>query len=137
MPKASTSVLRKPAPPVPGKQTRAAEVKQGRGIKFERVTADIDSLVAPRGFRASVLLRFVGLSKKDGHRHYSMLAMIGQNDTSRVSLCFKFTGEETVRFDLPDKTPLSAASLAPALQQYVKQSISVDQQGLEPPIIDD
>src|SRR5262245_23811261 len=132
----STSAMRKSAPRI-ARETRVAEDKTGRGIKFERVTADIASLVAPRGFRTSVLLRFVGLNKKDGHRHYSMLAMVGQNDTSRVSVCFKFTGEETVRFDLPDKTPVSAASLAPALQQYVKQNIVVDQQGLDPPIIDD
>src|SRR5215831_3955905 len=115
----STSAMRKSAPRIAAKETRAADDKPVRGIKVQPVTTDIDAFVAPRGFHASVLLRFVTLSKKDGHRHYSMLVMVGQNDTNKVSACFKFTGEETVRFDLPPGTPLSAASLAPALQQYV------------------
>ena len=133
----STSAMRKSAPRIPAKETRVAEDKPVRDIKFQRLTADVDPLVAPRGFRASVLLRFVGLSKKDGHRHYSFLAVVGQNDANKVNASFKFTGEETVRFDLPSGVPVCGASLVPALQQYVKQCIAPDQQGLAPPIIDD
>jgi hypothetical protein len=126
--------MRKSAPRIPAKETRVADDKPVRGIKFQRVMGDIGPLVAPRGFHASVLLRFV--NKKDGHRHYSMLVMVGQNDTNKVNACFTFTGEETVRFDLPAGIPVSAASLAPALQQYVR-TLPADQRGNDPPIIDD
>lgn len=131
----SSSAMRKSAPRIAAKDARVSEDRSTRGIKFQVVTADIDSLVAPRGFRASVLLRFV--NKKDGHRHYSILTVVGQNDTNRVTTYFKFTGEETVRFDVPSGVPLCATSLAPALQQYVQQVVPAGQRGNDPPIIDD
>jgi hypothetical protein len=131
----STSAMRKSAPRIAGKEARPVEDKPAREIKFQRLTADVYPLVAPRGFRATVLLRFV--NKKDGHRHYSILAMVGQNDASKVNTAFKFTGEETVRFDVPSGVSVCASSLVPALQQYVRQNIPAEQRGNDPPIIDD
>lgn len=90
--------------------------KPTRRPMLTRVTGDIN-LVAPRGYRASVLLKFV--SRDDGHRYYSWWAMVGRRDSEAVSTKYKYTGEDVIRCDVPEGMPLSAESLQPYLAAFL------------------
>src|SRR5262245_59096693 len=117
MQKSTRSVPRKPAPPPPPppRTPRAVSVKQPKP-KITRLERDVE-LVAPRGCHASVLLKLV--DRDDGHRYYSWWAVVGRHDMDSVSVSYKYTGEETIRFDLPDGIPLSAESVQPHLTRFL------------------
>lgn len=89
-----------------------------------RLTGDVE-LVAPRGCSASVLLKLV--TRDDGHRYYSLWAVVGRYDRDKISVPYKYTGEDTIRFDLPEGMPLSAERLQPYLSDYLASD------GTEPP----
>jgi hypothetical protein len=85
--------------------------------KITRLKSDI-TLVAPKGCHASVLLKLV--DRVDGSRYYSWWAMVGRYDMDKIAISYKYTGEDTIRCDLPEGMPLQAAVLQRHLVRYLK-----------------
>jgi hypothetical protein len=96
-----------------------------------RIDRDIE-LVAPPGCSASVVLKFVG--SHDGSRYYTWWAVAGRDNMDTVAIRFRYSGEDTIRFDLPEGMPLSAESLQPHLATYLASVDPPPPQG-KPPII--
>jgi hypothetical protein len=84
---------------------------------IERIEGDTD-LVAPPGCYASVLLKLV--HRDDGHRYYSWWAVAGRHGMDAISVPYKYTGEDTIRFDVPEGMPLSAQSLQRHLDAFLE-----------------
>lgn len=132
MQKITRAVPHKPVRPIANKRTRVRTAKPaGTRVRrakpvpagkpayrptVTRVTGDVE-LIAPEGCRASVLVKLV--DRDDGHRYYAWWAMVGRNAMDACSVRYKFTGEDTIRFDLPDGMPLSAEALQPHLAAYL------------------
>jgi hypothetical protein len=81
-------------------------------------------LVAPEDCQASLILKLVAHAK---YRYYACWLLVGRFDTEAMSVRYKFTGENTVRCDLPTGAVLSAAALQPHLVKFLKS------EGTEPP----
>jgi hypothetical protein len=96
---------------------------------ISRVKNDV-RLVAPPGCYASVLLKLV--DREDGRRYYSWWAMAGRHDADNVCVPYKYTGEDTIRFDLPLGMPLSESRIQSHLAKFLKDERSSAD---EPPII--
>src|SRR5262245_50791331 len=101
MSKSSSPAQRKSArritqPPPPPKPPRAA--KPPVPI-VSRIEADVE-LVAPQGCYATVIVKLV--DRDDEHRYYSWWTLVGRNDMDKIAVRYEFTGEDTIRFDLPD-----------------------------------
>ena len=109
----------KPAAHKPARRARATQPPT-----ITRLVSDVE-LTPPRGYSASVLLKLV--SRDDGHRYYAWWAMAGRYDRDTIAISYKYTGEDTIRVDLPEGMPLSAASLQPHLTAYLTS------EGIEPP----
>jgi hypothetical protein len=128
MQKITRSVTEKPARHVAHKRPRPAPPSAAAGKMLQpqvtRLVADVD-LVAPQGFTASVLLKLV--SRDDTQRLYAMWAMAGRHDVDTCVVPYKYTGEDTIRVDLPEGMPLSAEALAPHLTAFLAS------EGNEPP----
>jgi hypothetical protein len=130
MQKLSRSITEKPArhvahnrrPPAPAPPSPAS----GKAVQpvVTRLVADVD-LVAPKGFTASVLLKLV--SRDDTQRQYALWALAGRHDVDTCIVPYKYTGEDTIRVDLPEGMPLSAEALAPHLTAFLAS------EGNEPP----
>lgn len=88
-----------------------------------RLTRSI-KLVAPPGCHASVLLKLV--HRDDGHRYYSWWAVVGRHDMDSIAVMYRYTGEETIRFDLPEGVALSADSLQPHLTRFLADQHEAD-----------
>jgi hypothetical protein len=112
-----------PARSVTHKPPRGSPTKRALQPRVMRLDSDVE-LIAPPGYRASVLLKLV--DRDDGHRYYSWWAMAGRHDMDKVAVPYKYTGEDTIRFDLPEGMPLSAEALEPHLVAYLAS------EGLEP-----
>src|SRR5262249_16504435 len=94
-----------------------------------RLTGNI-KLVAPPGCHASVLLKLV--HRDDRRRFYSWWAVAGRHDMDSIAVPYKYTGEETIRIDLPYGMPLSLRSLQPHLKRFIAAQNDADD---ESPII--
>jgi hypothetical protein len=92
--------------------------------RITRLGGDID-LVVPRDCSASVVLKLV--ARDDGHRYYAWWLIVGRHDQDTISVHYKYSGEDTIRCDLPDGNSLSAKSLQPFLAAYLASD------GTEPP----
>jgi hypothetical protein len=54
------------------------------------------------------------------NRYYACWLLVGRYDQDAVSVRYKFTGEDTLRCDIPNGTVLSAAVLQPHLVKFLK-----------------
>jgi hypothetical protein len=120
MSKSSSPAQRKSArritqPPVPAKPPRPAKPRDPVPM-VSRIESDVE-LVAPQGCYASVIVKLV--DRDDEHRYYSWWAMVGRNDMDKIAVRYAFTGEDTIRFDLPEGVALSARSLQPHLAAFL------------------
>lgn len=109
-----SSSKRDPSPPVP---------------RFSRITDDV-VVTPPDGYRASLILKEVA---HDTSRHFAYWLLVGRHDQESMSVRYRFTGESTLRCDIPDAAMLSAVVLQPHLAEFL------DSEGLEPdgpPVID-
>jgi hypothetical protein len=114
--------------------TRRAAAKPARrspSPRIARLEGDVE-LVAPRGYCASILLKLV--DRDDRHRYYRLWAAVGRHDADTVSMRYKYTGEETIRVDLPEGMGLSAKALEPHLTEYID---GLDELGGPTPVIID
>lgn len=84
--------------------------------KIMRLDRDIE-LIAPPGYHASVLLKLV--EDGDGHCYYSWWALAGRHAADQATVLYKHTGENVIRFDVPEEMPLSAESLRPHLRAFL------------------
>jgi hypothetical protein len=86
------------------------------GPRLSRVTSDLE-LSAPLGFQASVILKQVAHSDR---RFYAWWLLVGRYDQDALVVPYKYTGEDTIRCDLPEGSELSAAALQPYLAEFLK-----------------
>ena len=96
--------------------------------RFSRIERHV-KLVAPPDCDASLILKQVG---HDEHRYYAWWLLVGRDDRDAMTVSYKFTGEDTLRCDIPKGVRLSVASLQPYLAKFLKS------EGVEegdPPII--
>lgn len=85
---------------------------------FSRVNGDLDIVVPPH-CRASVLLKLV--ERDERHRYYAWWLVVGRHDLDEVSVHYRYTGEDTIRFDVPQTAVLSSSSLQPLLAEFLAQ----------------
>lgn len=81
-----------------------------------RITRDLD-LVAPRGCRASVLLKLV--ERDEGHRYYEWWLVVGRHGAEMMSVKYKADGADTIRVDVPEGMRLSAEALQPHVTAFL------------------
>lgn len=124
MRKSTRHIIHRPARRIARKRPRVTPARPALQPTITRLAGDVE-LVAPRGFCASVVLKLV--DRDDGHRYYSWWAMVGRHGMDTVAVSYKYTGEDTIRMDLPEGMPLSAESLQPHLTAYLASD------GTEPP----
>ncbi|HEY0480282.1 MAG TPA: hypothetical protein VGD37_22340 [Kofleriaceae bacterium] len=84
--------------------------------RFTRVTKSL-KLSVPPDCEASVILKLVG---HDERRYYAWWLLVGRYDQETMTASYRFTGEDTVRCDIPTGMPLSAATLQPYLARFLK-----------------
>jgi hypothetical protein len=110
--------VRKPARPAPA---QAAP-------KFTRIRRNV-VLVAPPGYVASLILKQVA---HDRYRYYACWLLVGRYDQDALSVRYKFTGEDTLRCDIPYGMVISAAALQPYLVKFLRDEGTESD---DPPII--
>jgi len=125
------STRRSSPAPRTARRSRANPARPALKPRISRLEGDVE-LVAPPGYHASVLLKLA--HREDGHRYYSWWAVVGRHDMDSLAMSYRYTGEDTIRFDLPDGMPLSARSLQPHLRNYLA---SDGTEPSDPPIIRD
>ena len=124
MQKSTRPAMHKPVRHVARKPARMTPAKPATRPVIARVEGDVD-LIAPKGFRARVLLKLV--DRIDGRRVYAWWAMVGRHELDAASLRFKYNGEDMLQFDLPESMALSEELLTPYLKDFL------DGEGNEPP----
>jgi hypothetical protein len=122
MQKSRTHVTRKRSRPIAPRRVR--RTRPALLPTITQLIADVE-LIAPRGCSASVLLKLV--TRDDGHRYYAWWAMVGRYDHDALAISYRYTGEDTIRFDVPEGMRLCAESLQPHLTAYLRNA------GTEPP----
>lgn len=96
--------------------------------RFTRVRKSL-KLEVPLDCDASLILKEVG---HDEHRYYAWWLLVGRNDREAMTASYKFTGEDTIRVDIPTGATISAAALQPYLAKFLKNEGT---QQDDPPII--
>jgi hypothetical protein len=97
--------------------------------RFARVRGHL-KLVVPPDCSVSVILKLV--DHDDDNRTYAWWMLVGRYDQDALSASYRFTGEDTIRCDIPDGMLLSVKLLERRLAAFL------DDEGLEegkPPII--
>src|ERR1041384_8795405 len=77
------------------------------------------AVAPPRGYDASVILKQV--AHDDKHRYFACWLMVGRYDREALSVPYRYTGETTVRCDIPCGSVISAAALQPHLVKFLKR----------------
>lgn len=108
MAKSNRAVMHKPAPASASEQAPVVT----------RITRDLE-LVAPRGCRASVLMKLV--ERDDEHRQYEWWLVVGRHGAETMSVKYKADGADVIRIDVPDGMPLTATELQPHLAEFLAQ----------------
>lgn len=96
--------------------------------RFTRIDRNV-KVVVPPDCDASVILKQVA---HDESRYYAWWLLVGRYDQDSMTVSYKYTGEDTLRCDIPSGSPLSAAALQPHLARFLE---SEDTQQDKPPII--
>lgn len=97
--------------------------------RFTRVERNI-KVVVPPDCDKSVIFKQVAHDER--HRIYTWWLLVGRYDRDTVAVSYKYTGEDTIRCDIPNGTPLSAAALQPYLAKFLKSEGLLQDQ---PPVI--
>jgi hypothetical protein len=84
--------------------------------RFSRITRSLD-VVAPIDCQASLILKQVA---HDKYLHFAPWLLVGRYDQDALSVPYTFTGETTIRCDLPCGTVISMAALQPFLAKFLK-----------------
>jgi hypothetical protein len=100
--------------------------------RFARLEEDT-TLDVPAGYYASILLKLVG--HDDAYRYYAWWVMAGRNGQDKVAIVYNYTGEDTIRVDLPIGVPLTRAVLQQRLQEFLHGQSELE--GKPPKIVPD
>jgi hypothetical protein len=73
-------------------------------------------LVVPPDCAASLILKQVG---HDDQRYYAWWLLVGRDDRDAMIASYKFTGEDTIRCDIPSPALLSPDALLPYLTKFL------------------
>ena len=84
----------------------------------------------PDDCKATLLLKEVA---HDTSRRFAYWLLVGRYDHDCMSVRYKFTGESTVRCDIPDSAMLSPVALQPYLAEFIEGE-GHEPEG--PPVID-
>jgi hypothetical protein len=116
--KSTSPAARKSSRRITTQHPPAPPARPIRGAKpiVTRIDRDVE-LIAPPGCYASAVLKLV--DRDDDHRYYAWWTVVGRHDMDKVAVAYKFTGEDTIRFDLPEGVALSAKSLQPHLTAFL------------------
>jgi hypothetical protein len=76
------------------------------------------TLVAPVNYRASVLVKLVGIDTAQKHRVYAVWVVAGRDDADSVEVKYEYTGEDVLRIDVPATAPLSTDYLNNVLEGW-------------------
>ena len=87
-------------------------------------------LVVPPDCEASVILKQV--AHDDKHRYYMMWLLVGRYDREAISVSYRFTGEDTIRCDIPNMQLISASELQSRFVEFWQDEPDLDD---KPPII--
>ena len=96
--------------------------------RFSRVRKSL-VLSVPPDCEASVIMKQVG---HDERRYYAWWLLVGRYDQETMTARYKFTGEDTVRCDIPIGVPLSASALQSHLARFLRGEGTQED---DPPII--
>jgi hypothetical protein len=108
--------------------TRVAPAKAPAAPKFSRITRNV-VLVAPPEYVASLILKQVA---HDRYRYYACWLLVGRYDRDALTVRYKFTGEDTLRCDIPEGVVISAAALQPYLVKFLRDEGTESD---DPPVI--
>ncbi len=97
--------------------------------RFTRIKGKI-KVAPPPDCRASVILKLV--EEDNEHRYYAWWLLVGRYDQDVMTLSYEHTGEDTLRCDIPNGTPISAAALLPYMAKFLKSERVMDD---KPPVI--
>lgn len=85
--------------------------------RFTRLEGNL-TLEAPDGYLASAIFKLIG---HDGVRRiYALWLLVGRSEHDRVAVPYKFTGEDTIRCDLPSGNLISITALEPHLRKFLE-----------------
>jgi len=117
---------RRPAATTATRRKRKVEAPPPR---FSRITRNL-KLTPPEDCKASVIFKLVA---HDDARRFAYWLLVGRFDQEALEMRYKFTGESTLRCDVPFGAPLTPDALQPYLEDFL------DSEGTEPdgpPILD-
>jgi hypothetical protein len=101
--------------PATGKSIRVAADRSRSAPRLSEVTHNLD-VIAPRDCDASVILKLVA---HDKNRIYALWLLVGRHEEDAISVPYRFTGEDTIRCDIPHGAAVSAAALLPHLVKFL------------------
>ena len=84
--------------------------------RFSRLTKSM-VVVAPDDCMATVLFKEVA---RDDNRYFSFWLLVGRYQRDELSVHYKFTGEDTIRCDIPHGNDISTEALQPALVEFLR-----------------
>lgn len=108
---------------------RAATRRKSGEPRFKRVRRSL-SVKPPADCRASVIFKFVA---HDEFRHFAYWLLVGRYAQDTIAVRYEYTGESTLRCDVPDGTMFTPDALQPYLEAFLK-SEGTEPEG--PPILD-
>jgi hypothetical protein len=118
----SRTARRKPA-------SAARKRKAQPAPRFSRITRNL-TVTPPDDCKASVIFKLVA---HDDARRFAYWLLVGRHDQDAVEARYKFTGESTLRCDVPFGAQLTPDALQPYLVDFL-ESEGTEPDG--PPILD-
>jgi hypothetical protein len=97
--------------------------------RFSRITRNV-TITPPDDCKATVIFKHVA---HDEYRRFVYWLLVGRYDQDTFGVRYRFTGESTLRCDIPNGTQLTPDALQPYLVEFL------DSEGTEPegpPILD-
>ena len=101
--------------PATRKSASATAHGSGTALRFTRITRSLQ-VMAPPDCDASVILKQVAHNK---YRYYAYWLLVGRYDHDAMSVRYKYTGEDTVRCDIPHGQMPSSAALLSHLVKFL------------------
>lgn len=117
----TTAAKAKAKPSKPAKK-KASKQSLAAAPRLSRIVKNID-LVPPPDCIASLVLKQVA---HDTYRYYACWLLVGRYDVDALTTKYKYTGENTVRCDIPQDGEVSLLALQPYLVAFL------DAEGKEP-----
>jgi len=107
---------RRPASKAAPKKSKAKRKVAAGAPQLSRIVRNVE-LIAPPGCIASLVLKQVAY---DAYRYYAPWLLVGRYDVDALPVKYKFTGENTIRCDIPEDGEVSLAALQPPLVAFLE-----------------